>query len=111
MFWRKWKRLEDDMQEELRSIREMAGRAELGNFTRAAEEGHAQWRWAWLDHLWGDLRYALRVLARQLGYTAVAVISLGLGIGANAAIFSLVDRVVWRQLPVREPERLVTIQY
>src|SRR5262245_19995446 len=101
---------EDEMQEEFRSIREMAGKRELGNLTYAAEEARAQWRWSWFDNLLRDFRYALRVLAKQPSFTAVAVLSLGLGISANAAIFSLMDRVLWKQLPVREPERLVNFQ-
>lgn len=55
------------------------------------------------------LKYALRLLARTPGLTAVVVLSLALGIGANAAIFSLVDQVLLRPLPVREPERLVNL--
>jgi len=109
--WRKWKFLrtaESDMQEELQSLREIAGPRELGNLTYASEAARGVWRWTWLDDIWRDVRHAFRVLARQPGFTAVAVLSLGLGIGANVAIFSLIDRVLWRQLPVREPERLVS---
>ena len=112
-FWRRlwhWRSAEAEMQEELLSLAALAGPRELGNLTHAAEAARAEWRFVWLDNLWGDLRYALRVLARQPSFTAVAVLSLGLGIGANAAIFTLVDRVLWRQLPVREPERLVIIE-
>ena len=112
--WRRWKFLrngEAEMQEELRSLQEMADGPELGNLTYAAEEARAMWRWTWLDNLWRDMRYAVRVLSRQRGFTAVTVLSLGLGIGANAAIYSLIDRVLWRQLPVREPERLFGIEY
>jgi hypothetical protein len=47
----------------------------------------------WLDDLWRDAKYAVRVLSRQPAFTAVTVLSLGLGIGAKAAIFSLIDRV------------------
>jgi predicted permease len=54
-----------------------------------------------------DVRYGLRVLARTPGVTAVAVVSLALGIGANTALFSVVDAVLLKKLPVREPERLV----
>src|SRR5262245_7574152 len=107
--WRKLmfrRTAEWEMQEELRSLREIAGPAELGNLTYAAEEARAQWRWAWLDGMLHDLRYAARTLSRQRSFTAVAILSLGLGIGANAAIFTLVDRILWRQLPVQEPERL-----
>ena len=106
-----WRDRERDMQEELKALEEIAGRKNLGNLTLAAENARAVWRWRWLDGLMGDLRYAVRVLGRQPGFAAVAVLSLGLGIGANAAIFSLMDTLLWRQLPVAEPERLVTFDF
>ena len=56
-----------------------------------------------------DIRYALRVLSRSPGFTAAVVLSLSLGIGANTAIFSLIDAVMWRMLPIREPERLLVV--
>jgi predicted permease len=58
-----------------------------------------------------DLRYALRMLRRTPGFTAVIVVSLGLGIGANTAIFSAIDAVMLRTLPVEDPERLVMLQW
>jgi hypothetical protein len=58
-----------------------------------------------------DLSYALRQLRRAPGLTAAAVITLALGIGANAAIFSLVDQILLKRLPVAEPERLVMLRY
>jgi predicted permease len=67
------------------------------------------WGWNLLESLWQDVRYALRMLRRTPGFTAVAVLSLALGIGANTAIFSLIDTLMLRPLPVREPEQLVEL--
>ena len=58
-------------------------------------------------HLLRDLRYAFRGLARSPLFTSVALVSIALGIGANTAIFTLVDEVLLRQLPVKSPEQLV----
>jgi predicted permease len=62
-----------------------------------------------IETTWRDIRYAARTLARNPGFTAVAVLTLGLGIGANAAIFSLINAVMLRLLPVQHPERLVLL--
>lgn len=64
----------------------------------------------WLEQLGQDVRYALRSFARHPGFTAVILISLALGIGANAAIFSLLDAVLWKMLPVAQPEQLVFLE-
>ncbi len=65
---------------------------------------------AWLDTLLADLRYAVRGLAKSPGFAAVAILSLALGIGANTAIFTLIDAVILRSLPVQHPEELLQVQ-
>jgi hypothetical protein len=61
----------------------------------------------WIEAFWLDLNYALRTMRRSPGFTVVAVLSLALGIGANTAIFSVIDALMLRMLPVRNPEQLV----
>src|SRR5690349_16953818 len=63
------------------------------------------------DEMFQDLRYGVRMLLKHKGFTAVAVLSLALGIGANTALFSVVDAVLLKTLPVAEPEALVLFEY
>jgi predicted permease len=62
-----------------------------------------------MERLWQNLRYTIRVLRKNLGFTTVAVLSLALGIGANTAIFTLINALLLRELPVRNPDRLVEL--
>src|SRR5687767_16039228 len=65
----------------------------------------------WLEDVVRDVRYGLRSLGRRPGFAMTAILSLALGIGASTGIFSLVDQVLLRLLPVKEPERLVALDW
>ena len=65
----------------------------------------------WLEQIAKDVRYGVRNLVRAPGFTSVAVLTLALGIGANTAIFSLIDAVLLRSLPVRDPQKLLVFQW
>src|SRR5688500_1676833 len=74
-------------------------RRRLGNPLRIREDSRERWSWPWLDSFFQDLRYAFRGLRRSPGFTATVILTLGLGIGANAAMFGVIDRLMFRPFP------------
>jgi hypothetical protein len=114
----------DDLEEEIRSHLRMEEQENLesgmspeeahyaalrrfGNATLAEERSREMWGWHSVETLWQDLRYGWRMLRKNPGFTAVAIVTLALGIGANTAIFSLIDALMLRSLPVEKPAQLV----
>ena len=121
-------RRDDDLEEELRLHLELVAedarrrghdpdeavriaRIEAGGSSQAMDALRDQRGLPWLEDAARDVSYALRTLKRSPGFTATAMLSLALGIGANTGIFSLVDQVLLRLLPVSEPERLVLLNW
>jgi predicted permease len=88
-----------------------AARRKLGNQTQIREEIYRMNTIALVESILTDLRYALRQLRRAPGFAASAILSLALGIGANTAIFSLLDQILLRWLPVKDPSRLVLLNW
>ena len=101
----RWRRSDAELSEELDVHRELtqrdlerggltpgdaalAARRRLGNLTRAREDARDVWGWTWLQDFWQDVRFGLRVLAKDSRFTLAVVITLGLGIGVNNSVFS-----------------------
>jgi hypothetical protein len=106
-----------DLEEEMRFHLEMkaserglhAARRQFGNMTHLREASHEAWGWGKLEALARDVRYGLRLFSRSPGFTAVAVLTLALGLGANTAIFTVLYSVVLRPLPYPDPDGIVKV--
>ena len=86
-----------------------AARRRFGNVALVKEDCREMWIFTWLETLWRDVCYAARILAKSPGFAAVVIFSLALGIGANTAVFSVMNAVLLRGLPYEHPEELATI--
>ena len=125
-FWWNWrkrdKELEKEIQQHLRmaeadrtergaSIREAqsGARREFGNLALAKELTRDVWGWRWLEDLFDDLRYGLRVLRNNPAFTVAAVLAIALGVGINVGIFSVLNGVALRLLPIPRAEQIVSV--
>ena len=123
-YWLRHRRHEADLSEEIESHRAMMqarleasglssdaardeSRRSLGNITLAREDARSVWLWPWLDAVRQDTSYALRALRRNPGFACAVILVTSLGIGATTSVFGMLDALVLRPLPVREPHRLV----
>ena len=89
----------------------MAARRELGNLALVQEDTRAMWGWTLIEQLIQDVRYGLRAMLHNRVFTALAVMSLALGIGANVAIYSFMDTLLLRSLPVSDPQSLAVLNW
>jgi macrolide transport system ATP-binding/permease protein len=127
-WWLQRRQREEDLREELQfhlaaetAERQAAGsserealaaaRRDLGNTAAVREDARALWSWILLEQLAQDVRYGLRGMLKNRMFTALAALSLALGIGANTAIYSFMDAILLRSLPVPDPRSLIVIKW
>ena len=89
----------------------LAARREIGNLTLVLEETRVPWTWTYLEQLAQDCRYGFRTIATNKAFSALAILSLALGIGANTAIYSFMDSLLLRSLPVSDPGSLAVLNW
>lgn len=89
---------------------EQTAHREFGNIARIEERSREVWQWPTVESIWTDVKFSLRQLVKSPGFTASALLTLGLGIGATTAVFSIVYAVLFHPLPYSQPDRLVSIQ-
>src|ERR1700724_513023 len=86
-----------------------AARREFGNVTLLEEDSRAVWRWPSIENIFADVRYGLRMLRRNPVFTVVGLLTIAIGIGANAAVFSVVNSVLLKPLNYPKAEELVSL--
>jgi predicted permease len=106
-YWLHRDRYEAELHEEMEYHREKTGGPAFGNALLAREDARGVWLAPWLESVWQDVRIGGRLLRRSPVATIVAVATMALGIGANTAVYSLIDGAMFRTMPVPEPDRLV----
>ena len=92
-----------------RAEAEYRAKREFGNMTRIEEQGREVWQWPRVESVWADVKFALRQMRRSPGFAATAIGTLALGIGAAAAMFTVVDHMLLRPLPYKDAGRLVSM--
>jgi macrolide transport system ATP-binding/permease protein len=103
--------LEFHINEEAEQAGHDAARRELGNITLLREDTRSVWGWTLVEQFTQDLRYALRTMGGNKLFSLLAILSLALGIGANTAIYSFMDAILLRSLPVSDPNSLVVLNW
>jgi len=81
----------------------------FGNATLLEQRSREVWMWPWIESLWADVKFALRQLRKSPGFAVTAILTLALGIGANVAVFSVINTVLFHPLPYQDPSRLLLV--